>query len=52
MVSGNPIYLAIVEKDPALIEPIEKKVERVLSEKFGNKPLKSPLAAWVCEAKK
>jgi ubiquinone/menaquinone biosynthesis C-methylase UbiE len=52
LVSGNPIYLAIVEKDPSLIEPIEKKVENVLAKKFGKNPLKSPLAAWVCEGEK
>ena len=52
MVEVNPIYLAIVEKDPKLIGPIEKHVEKVLAEKFGNKPLKSPLAAWFCEAEK
>ena len=52
MVEGNPIFLAIVEKDPSLIEPIEKKVENILAEKFGNNPLKSSLAAWVCEGEK
>jgi len=52
MVNGNPIYLSICEKDPSLIEPIEKHVEKVLVEKFGNKSLKSLLSAWVCEAEK
>lgn len=52
MVDGNPIYLAIIEKDPSSVEPIRKKVEKVLAEKFGDKPLKSPLAAWVCEGEK
>src|SRR5204863_6009351 len=52
MVEGNPIYLAIIEKDSSLIVPIEKKVEKTLAEKFGSKPLKSPLAAWVCEGEK
>jgi len=52
IVEGNPIYLAIIEKDPSLIKPIEEKVEKVLAEKFGDKPLKSSLAAWVCEAEK
>ena len=52
MVDGNPIYLAIIEKDPSLVEPIRIKVEEVLAKKFGAKPLKSPLAAWVCEGEK
>jgi ubiquinone/menaquinone biosynthesis C-methylase UbiE len=52
MVEGNPIFLSIIEKDPALVEPIEKHVAKVLAEKFGDKPLKSSLSAWVCEANK
>lgn len=52
MVEGNPIFLSITEKDPSLIEPIEKHVEKVLAEKFGDKPLKSKLQAWICEGEK
>ena len=52
MVEGNPIFLSINEKDPSLIEPIKKHVEKVLAEKFGDKPLKSKLQAWVCEGEK
>jgi SAM-dependent methyltransferase len=49
MVEGNPIYLSICERDPALVKPIEEHVQRVLAEKFGDQPLKSPLQAWVIE---
>jgi ubiquinone/menaquinone biosynthesis C-methylase UbiE len=52
MVEGSPILLSITEKDPSLVEPIEKHVEKVLAEKFGNAPLKSKLQAWVCEGEK
>ncbi|HYM93405.1 MAG TPA: hypothetical protein VET23_04650, partial [Chitinophagaceae bacterium] len=52
MTEGNPIFLSIIEKDPALVEKIEKHVEKILAEKFGNKPLKSPLAVWICEGEK
>jgi ubiquinone/menaquinone biosynthesis C-methylase UbiE len=52
MVMGSPISLSIIEKDPALVEKIEAHVEKKLAEKFGNKPLKSSLAVWVCEGEK
>jgi ubiquinone/menaquinone biosynthesis C-methylase UbiE len=52
MVMGSPIFLSIIEKDPALVEKIETHVEKVLAENFGDKPLKSPLAVWVCEGEK
>ena len=52
MVEGNPIFLSINEKDPSLLVPIEKHVEKVLAEKFGDKPLKSKMQAWVCEGEK
>jgi len=52
MIQGNPIYLSIIEKDPALIEPIENSVAARLAKEFGDDPLKSPLTAWVCDAHK
>lgn len=52
MVEGNPILLAITEKDPKLVKPIEEHIRKMLAEKFGDNPLKSPLQAWVCEAVK
>lgn len=52
MVEGSPIFFSIIEKDPALVEKIEKHVEKDLTEKFGNEPLKSPLSVWVCEGEK
>lgn len=50
MVEGNPVYLAICERSPSLIDVIEEHIERVIIEKFGDKPVKSPLQAWVVEA--
>lgn len=52
MVEGNPVYLAILERDPALINVIEEHLRKVCAEKFGDKPLKSPLEAWVVEGTK
>jgi len=49
MVEGNPVYLAILERDPSLINVIKDHIRKVLAEKFGDKPLKSPLEAWMVE---
>ena len=37
MVEGNPVYLAIIERDPSLINTIKEHVQKVLTEKFGDK---------------
>jgi len=52
MVEGNPVYLAISERDPSLIEPIKQHVRKELANKYGEKQLKSKLHAWVCESEK
>ena len=49
MVEGNPVYLAICERSPSLIDVIKDHIEKVIIEKFGDKPVKSPLQAWVVE---
>ena len=49
IVDGNPIYLTIVERDPSLINTIKEHIQKVLTEKFGAKTIKSPLQAWVVE---
>jgi ubiquinone/menaquinone biosynthesis C-methylase UbiE len=51
IVEGNPIYLAIVEKDPSLVNKIREHVERVLFEKFG-KSVSVPLQAWLVQGTK
>lgn len=51
IVEGNPIYLAITEKDPTLIKVIEDHVTRTLKEKYGD-AIQVPLQAWVVEAEK
>ena len=52
MVEGNPVYLAICERDPSLINTIKEHIQKVITEKFGDKPVKSPLQAWVVEGSK
>lgn len=52
MVEGNPVYLAICEKDSALVNVIRKAVQQALADRFGTAPLVSPLQAWVVTARK
>ena len=52
MVEGNPVYLAIIERIPSMLNTIKEEVQKTLAEKFGDKPVKSPLQAWVVEALK
>jgi len=49
MVEGNPVYLAIIERNPSLVNVIKEQIRKVLAKKFGDKPLTSPLEAWVVE---
>ncbi|HEU4859348.1 MAG TPA: class I SAM-dependent methyltransferase [Chitinophagaceae bacterium] len=49
IVEGNPVYLAICERSPSLINTIKDHIKRVITEKFGDKPVRSPLQAWVVE---
>ena len=49
MVEGNPVYLAIIERDPSLLNKIKEHIKKTIAEKFGDKPVKSPLQAWVVE---
>lgn len=50
MVEGNPVYLSICDRDPSLINVIKDQIQKVIAEKFGDKPVKSPLEAWMVEA--
>ena len=52
IVEGNPIYMAIVERDASLVNTIKDHVQKVLAEKFGDKDLRSPLEAWIVEGVK
>ena len=52
IVEGNPVYMAILEKDASLVNIIKDHVQKVLTEKFGAKDLRSPLEAWVVEGVK
>ena len=47
---GNPVYFAIMDRDPSLLPKIQAEIERALIESFGEHPMVSPLQAWVFEA--
>ena len=49
IVEGNPVYLAICERSPSLINIIKEHIARVIRQKFGDKPVRSSLQAWVVE---
>ena len=51
IVEGNPIHIAITEKDPSLVDIIKKEVQKALIEKFGEL-INCKIHAWVVEAKK
>lgn len=49
IVEGNPIYHAIVEKDPSLVNKITEHVKKVLADKYGES-VRVLLQAWIVEA--
>ena len=51
IVEGNPIYLAIIEKDPSLVDKIKDHVRQVLKDKYGDS-IRVTLQAWIIEATK
>ena len=52
IVEGNPVYLSIIERIPSSLNNIKDDIQKKLVEKFGDKPVKSPLQAWVVEGVK
>jgi SAM-dependent methyltransferase len=52
IVEGNPVYLSIIERIPSSLNNIKEDVQKKLVEKFGDKPVKSRLQAWVVEGTK
>lgn len=52
MVEGSPIINEIRTKDPASIDTILELISREVASRFNDKPVISPLQAWVGEAVK
>lgn len=48
IVEGNPIYFAIAERDPSLVDKIRNHVKKALTEKYGES-VRVPLQAWIIE---
>lgn len=51
IVKGNPIYLAIIERDASLVGKITRHVQHELKEKYGES-VRVPLQAWVVQGTK
>ncbi|HTS45139.1 MAG TPA: class I SAM-dependent methyltransferase [Puia sp.] len=50
IVEGNPVYGFICERDPSLVDTIRNQVEKEIASKFGEKPLRARMQAWVGRA--
>jgi SAM-dependent methyltransferase len=51
-IEGLPIAKILMQRDPSLINKIEKALAKELIEQLGDNPMSSPLHAWVFEAVK
>lgn len=51
-IEGLPIAMMLMQRDPSLIYTIEKALAKELTGQLGDKPLASPLYAWVFQAVK
>jgi len=51
-IEGLPIAKILMQRDPSLIYKIEEALAKELTEQLGDKPMHSPLQAWVFEAVK
>jgi len=52
MLEGTPLYMTIIERNPALLPLMKKDLESQLAKRFGAAPMISPMQAWVVEAEK
>ncbi len=50
IVEGNPVINEIKGKDPAAVVPIVEEISKEIAIAYNDKPVISPLQAWVCEA--
>ena len=51
-IEGLPIAKILMQRDPSLIHKIEEALAKELIEQLGDKPMSSPLHAWVFEVVK
>jgi ubiquinone/menaquinone biosynthesis C-methylase UbiE len=51
LVQGNPVAVAIVERDPSLLPVITKAVARAITDRFGETDIRAPMRAIVVQAR-
>ena len=51
LVQGNPVAVAIVERDPSLLPVITKAVAQAITDRFGEKDIRAPMRAIVVQAR-
>ncbi|HXD79061.1 MAG TPA: methyltransferase domain-containing protein [Puia sp.] len=52
VLEGSPMYDAIVNRDASLLPLMLEALEGKLREAYGDRPLRSPMQAWIVEAVK
>jgi hypothetical protein len=52
IVKGNPIYSQINERDPSMMPYVIDEIEKVISSKYGEKPVNANFRALVCTCRK
>jgi hypothetical protein len=51
LVQGNPVAVAIAERDPSLLPVITKAVAQAISDRFGETDIRVPMRAIVVQAR-
>jgi SAM-dependent methyltransferase len=51
LVEGNPVSVAIAERDPSLVPVITNAIAKALTDRFGQGDLRAPLRAIVVQAR-
>ena len=49
---GGSLYNEIMSRNPAWVDEIQEKLEKELTKKYGDAPMKAPMSAVICEATK
>jgi len=51
LVQGNPVAVAIAERDPSLLPVITKAVAQAIASRFGETDIRTPMRAIVVQAR-
>ena len=52
LVEGNPVAVAITERDPALLPVITNAVAQAITDRFGETDIRAPMRAIVVQARR